>query len=160
MQIVGCSRGEGRDWQPAANFVSQYIQQLFLSLRPSIGKLFLEMVPDAFVGIQFRGIGWKGHKVKAVRTAQKFLNGVAAMDLAVVPQNHQQTWYLVQELAQEQGNLLSLDVALVDVTVQSAVETPRADGNARDGGYAVVTVAMPQDKGLAHGTPGLAHSWD
>jgi hypothetical protein len=53
-----------------------------------------------------------------------------------------------------------VDVALIDVAVKCAVETPRADGNGRDGGKAVMTVAMPQDWCLAHGTPRLAHGWN
>jgi hypothetical protein len=77
-----------------ANFVAQYIHQLFLSFRPFVGELFFEMVPDTFIGIQFRGIGWKRHQVKPTCTRQEFLDGIAAVNLAIVPKNYQCTGYV------------------------------------------------------------------
>ena len=63
-----------RTGSQTADFVSQYMHQLILCIRAAIGEPVLEMIPNAFVGIQFRGIGWKGHQLKAARTKQEFLD--------------------------------------------------------------------------------------
>ncbi len=148
---------EARAGGQTADFVSQYVHQLVLRVRAAIGEPLLEMIPDTFIGIQLWGIGWKGHEMKAARTKQEFLYRIAAVDLAIVPQDDQLTRNLLQEMAQEQDDdLFSLDVVLVEVAVQCAVETPRADGDSRDGGNAVVTAAISQDRCLAYGAPRLA----
>ena len=118
------------------------------------------MIPDAFVWIQLWGIGRKGHQVKAARARQEFSDRIAAVDRAIVPHDDQLTWDLPQEMAQEEGDLFSLDVVLVEVAVQCAVETPWADGDARDGRDAVVTIVMAQDRCLTYGAPRLAYSWN
>jgi hypothetical protein len=142
------------------DFLGQHVHQIGPCIRPAIGESVLEMVPDALVGIQLWGIGWKRHQVKAAGTKEEFLDRITAVDLTIVPHDDQLTRDLLQEIAQKQGSLFSLDVVLVDVAVQCAVEAPRADGDTRDGGDAVVTRAMPQDRCLACGAPRLAHGWN
>jgi len=44
-----------------------------------------EVIPNTFVGIQFRGIGWKIHQVKAVRTKQELLDRITPVNPAIVP---------------------------------------------------------------------------
>jgi hypothetical protein len=145
--------------QPA-HLVGEHIHQRGLRVRPAVGQDALEMVPDAFVGVQFGGVRRKGHQMKTARASQEFLHRVAPMDVAVVQQYDQMTTDVMQEMSQEDGHLVALNVVLVELAVQRAMEAPGADGDAGDGGDAVVTLAVTHEGGLSDGAPGLADGRD
>jgi len=135
------------------DFLAQYVHQLGLRVRPAIGEHALEKIPDAFVGIQFWSIGGKGHKMETARVGKKFLNRIAAMDVAVVQKNDEMTAHLAQQMAKEEGDLLALDVVLIELTVECAVKGLGTDGDAGDGGDAVVAIVIGQNGGLPHRPP-------
>ena len=135
--------------------LGENIHQLRLCVRPAIGEMFLEVIPDTFVGIQFGGIGRKAYEVEAAGAKQQFLDWIAAMYLAIVPQDDYVAPDLMQKVPQEQRRLFAVDVILEQLAVQGAVEPPRTYGDARDGGDAVVTVTMAHDRRLTDGAPGL-----
>lgn len=136
-----------------ANFLAQYIHQLGLRVRTAIGEPALEKIPDAFVGVQFWRIGGKGHKMETARAGKKFLNRIAAMDVAVVQKNNEMASYLAQQMAKEEGDLFALDVVLIELTVECAVKGLGADGDTGDGGDAVVAIVIGQNRGLPHRSP-------
>jgi len=144
----------------SADFVAQHVHQLGLRVRPAVGQAALEMVPDAFVGVQFRSVRGEGHEVKTARASEEFLHRIAAMDGAIVQQHDQMTTDLTQELAQEDGHLFALNVVLVEQAVQRAMEAPGADGDTGDRGDSVVAIPMMHDGGLSDRTPRLAHGRD
>ena len=79
----------------SAYFVGQYIHQLGLRVRPAVGQEALEMVPDAFVGVQFRSVRGEGHQMKTARASEEVLHRIAAMDCAVVcrqPSRNVEMW--------------------------------------------------------------------
>ena len=78
----------------AADFPCQYVHQLFLGIWATVGQGALEVIPDAFVRVQFWSLGRKGFQVQAGRAGEKFLYRIATMDLAVVKQNYQVAFYL------------------------------------------------------------------
>ena len=49
----------------SADFVGQHVHQLGLRIRTAIGEDALEMIPYAFIGIQFGGIGGERHKMQS-----------------------------------------------------------------------------------------------
>ena len=80
-----------RGWEAArsADFVGQHVHQLGLSIRTAVGQGALEVIPDAFVRVQFWGVRRKGHQVQTGRSGEKFLHRIAAMNLAIIQQNDQ-----------------------------------------------------------------------
>jgi hypothetical protein len=149
-----------RGGSQSADFVGQHVHQLGLRIRPAVGQEALEMVPDAFVGVQFRSVRREGHQMKTSRASEEFLHRIAAMDGAVVQQHDQVTTDLTQEMAQEDGHLLALNVVLVKLAVQRAMEAPGADSDPGDSGDSVVAIPMMHDGGLSDRTPRFAHGRD
>ena len=99
---------EDRAGGSTTDFPGQHVHQLILCVRLALGEPVLEMVPDAFVGIQFGGTGRKGPQMKAARKKEEFLDRIAAVDLVSAQQNDQLTRDPMHEMAQEHGGLLAL----------------------------------------------------
>jgi len=144
----------------SAYFVGQYVHQLGLRVRPAVGQEVLEMIPDAFVGVQLGRVCREGHQMQTACASEKFLHRIAAMDCAVVQQHDQMTTDLTQEMPQEDGHLFTLDVVLVELAVQRAMESPGTDGDAGDSRDPVVGIPVMHDGGLSDRTPRLAHGRD
>ena len=140
----------------SAYFVGQYVHQFGLRVGPTVGQAALEMIPDTFIGIQFGSVCREGHQVKTARAKEEFLYGIAPVDFAVVQQDNQMTPDLTQEMAQEEGHLIALNVVFVKLAVQRTMEAPGADSDTGNGGDSVVTIAVTHDRRLSHGTPSLA----
>lgn len=84
---------------------------------------------------------------------EEFLNRLAAMNLAVVQQNDQMAGHLTQQMAKEPLDFFPVNIVFIQLAVQRAMEALGTDGNARDRGDAIMTVAMIHDRGLSNGTP-------
>lgn len=113
------------------------------------------MVPHAFVGVQFRGVRREGRQVQPGRAAKEFLHGVAAVNPAIVQQHDEVPGDLVQQMAEERRDLFPPDIVFIQLAVQRAVAALRADGDARDGRDAVMTIPMTHDGRLTHRAPRL-----
>lgn len=48
----------------SAKVPGQFIDELFLVVRPAVGQGVLEMAPHGFVWVEFRGVGGKRFKVQ------------------------------------------------------------------------------------------------
>ncbi len=118
------------------------------------------MIPYPFVRVEFRGIGRKGLQVQTRRAAEKFLDGIATMNLAIVQQNDQMAVDLMQQVAEKCGHFFAVDVLLIQLAVQRTMEALRADGDAGDGRDAVVSIPMTYNRCLSHGAPRLADRRD
>ena len=77
------------------DFVGQHVHQLGLGVRTAVGQDALEVVPDAFIGVQFRSICGKGHQVQTARSEEQIPDRISAMDLRIVEQNNQMPTDLV-----------------------------------------------------------------
>jgi len=137
----------------AADFFAQYIHQLGLRVWAAIGEPVLEKIPDAFVGVQFWRIGGERHQMETASAGKEFLNRIAAMDVAVVQKNDEMASYLAQQMAKKEGDLFALDVVLIELTVERAVKGLGTDGDAGDGGDAVVAIVIGLNRGLPHRPP-------
>jgi len=78
-----------------ADFVGQHVHQLRLGVWTPVGQGALEVVPDAFIGVQFRSICGKRHQVQTPRADEQILHRISAMDLTIVHENNQMTADLV-----------------------------------------------------------------
>ena len=82
-----------------ADFVCQYVHQLCLGIWAAVGQRSLEMIPHAFIRVQFWSVGRKGHQVQPGSAGKKLLYRPATMNLAIVEQNYQMAFYLAQQVA-------------------------------------------------------------
>jgi len=144
-------RGEGQ----AANFFGQDVHQFGFGVRPTIGQLFFDMVPDPFIGIQLRGIGRERNQMQPASMREKLLDRWAAMDSSVVQQHHQMPTNLAQQMPQKKNDFFSGDVVLIKLTIQRAVKPVGTHSNSRDSGDAIMPVPVGQDRCPAHRTPRL-----
>lgn len=170
MQHLGQKRGqvglldasveEGLRGTQATDFLCEDVHEVGLRIRPAVGQPGLEMIPHAFIGVQFWGVRRERLQVQPGRAAEEFLHGFAVMNPAIVQEHHEVTRDLAQQVAEEGRDFAALDVVLIEVTVQGAMAALRADGDARDGGDAVVRIPMAQERRLAHRAPGLADRGD
>jgi hypothetical protein len=136
-----------------ADFVGQHVHQLGLGIRTAVGQDALEVVPDAFIGIQFGSIRGERHQVEAARAGKQILDSIGTMDLRIVQKNNQMTADLPEEMAQESLDLFALDVVLIQQAIERTMQALGADGNTGDRGDSVVAVAVTHHRGLPHRAP-------
>lgn len=139
----------------ATDFLCEDVHEVGLRVGTAVGQPGLQVIPDAFIRVQFRGVRWERDQVQPGGAGEQLLHGFAAMDPAIVQQHDEVAGDLAQQVAEECRNLFALDIVFVQLAVQRAVIALRADGDARDGRDAVVRIPVPHDRGLAHRTPGL-----
>ena len=118
------------------------------------------MVPHAFIRVQFRGVRRERLQVQTGGVGKKFPHRITTMNLTVVKQNDEMAMDLMQQVAEEHRHFFALDIVLIQLAVQRTMEALRADGDARDGRDAVVTVPMTHDRRLAHRAPCLTDRRD
>ena len=147
-------------FRQSANLGGKRVHQLFLGVRSAVGERPFEVVPDALVRVQLWSIRREGNEMKTLGTCQEFLYGVSAMDRTVVQKDDDVTGDLAQQLPEKCRDFFALDVVFVELAVQGASEAFRADCDPRDGGDAVVPIAMRNEWRLADRTPGLEHRRD
>jgi len=145
-----------RGGQPT-DLVGEHVHQFGLRIGSAVGQEVFEVLPDAFVGIQFGSVCGQRDQMKPAGARQERLNRVAAVDGPVVQEYEDVPADVAEEIAQEDDHGLALDVVVVEVAVQDTMKPPGAHGDAGDGGDPIVTLAMPYDGRLADGTPGLAN---
>jgi len=151
--LLDASTKETLGGSETADFVGQYVHQVGLRIRSAVGEGAFDMVPYAFVGIQFGGVRREGHQMQAGGAREKLLHRVTAMDVSIIQQNDEMAAHLAQQMAKEEGHFLALDVVLIELTVERAVKSLRTDGDTGDGGDAVMAIVVRQDGGLSHRTP-------
>jgi hypothetical protein len=117
LRLLDASTEEFWGGSQSAYFVGQYVHQFGFRVRSTVGQVVLEMVPDAFVGIQFRSVRGKGHQMKTACAGKEFLHRIAAMDHAVVQQYDQMTTDLPEEMPQENYHLFTLNGVFVKLAV-------------------------------------------
>jgi hypothetical protein len=143
-----------------ADFVSQGVHQLGLSIWTAVGQSALKVIPYSFIRVQLWGVRRKRHQVQTGRVGEKLLHRVAPMSLAIVQQSDQMTPYLTQQMAKEYCHFLPLNIILVELAVQCTMEAFRADGDTRDGRDPVMAFPVVEDRCLSHRTPGLTNRRD
>jgi hypothetical protein len=130
--------------------------ELFESVWAAVRERRLAVVPHTLVGVEFGCIGWEALHVQAGMALEKGLDLLASMDAAAVPEQDDRTWNLSEQVAQEEHDLGLRDVLPVQVEVEADVLASEAHGDRRDRRDPVVTVAVPDDRGLAAWSPGTA----
>ena len=149
-----------RRFRQPANLRAEDVHQLILGVRAAICEGMLDVFPDALVGVELRSVGREGNEMQTRGAFQKFLHRITSMDCAVVQQNDDMAVDLAQQMAEEHCDLLALDVVFVELAIQGASETLRADCDSRDGRDSVVAVPMRNEWCLADRAPCFEHRRD
>jgi len=138
----------------AADFVGQDIHQVGPGGNPAgRSQSALEIIPDAFIRIQFGSIGGKRDKMKTASTSKKLLHRFGAMDFTVVHQSDNMAAHLAQQMAKEQRHFIALDVVLIKLTIEHTMKSFWTDGNAGNGGDTIVAIVIRQNRSLPNRSP-------
>jgi hypothetical protein len=125
--------------------------------RTTIGELSFEVIPDLFVGIEFRRVGWEAFEVKSRMTSEQRGQCWAAMNGAAVPQQHDVAAELTQQQPQEGSDFEVAEGVEMEVTVEPESLALGAHRHGGDGRDAVVAVAVDEPRRLGAGRLGPAH---
>lgn len=121
---------------------------------PTVRQARLGEIPDAFIGVEFRGVRRKGLEVKPWHAAAERADGIATVNLAIVPEDDHWSAEVTQQVSQEVTHLCLLDVLGMEAPEESQPPAPRTDRDAGDDRDLVPAIAMPDDRRLAARRPG------
>lgn len=111
------------------DFVAKTVHQFRLRVRPAIGQLTLELIPDSFIRVQFRRVGREPDQMQPPGTSQELLHRVSSMNPSIVEQSDNVAADVSQQVPEESRHFRPLDVILVKMTVERAMKAARADGD-------------------------------
>ena len=116
--------------------------------------------PDGFVGVELRGVWREVFEMQPRKPATERPNPFSFVNAGVVPDHDDVPTEVAEEVAKELADLVVPDVLGVALKVEADAPAPGSQGDARDHGDAIVSVAVMDDGRLAAGSPGLSHRGD
>jgi len=158
--LLDASAQERLRGSQTADFVCQYVHQFGLSIWTAVCQSAFEVIPHAFIRVQFWGVGRKRRQVQPRRAGEKLLHRIATMNFAIIQQNDQVALYLTQQVAEKCRHFFALNIVLIELRVQCTMEAFWTDGDTRDGRDPLMRIPMNQDRCLPHRTPGLTDRGD
>ena len=111
----------------------------------TVGELSFGERPNALVGIQFRGVGWKVLDAQTRMPLLEFIQQTSLVGLGIVQQDDDRSSEMTQEIPKERADPPAVDIVQAELIVQPQSLTPRTYGNRRDDRDAIVTMAMAVD---------------
>jgi hypothetical protein len=107
----------------------------------------LEMPPETFTRVQFRGIGREALDVDALRgtMGEELLDDLTAMNRRSIPDDDYPTGHLTQQVFQKGEHIRRVDRVVLAVEVQLALRRDRGDRR-----QMVAGPPLPHDRGLPH----------
>jgi len=126
----------------------------------TVGQRVFGFGPHKLIGVEFWGIGWKSMHMEPLVLANKLLDDDASVDGAAIPQQHNRSAQMAQEVTQESDDLHPGNIGCVETEVKSKPLARRGDGDGRDCRNSLPAVAVPNDRGVANRRPSLAHVRD
>jgi len=129
------------------------VSDILFVQREAVGRVAFEVVPDLLGRIELRGILGKELRLKARVVQQDSRDRRTLVNFALVPQEDDRPWHVVQKLSQERGHVHGLEVVLLESGVQANAPADRADRKDRQGRDAVVLIAVGNLGGLTFRAP-------
>jgi hypothetical protein len=120
---------------------------------PAVGEPALGQRPDAFVRVQFGGVGREPLEVQARELGTQGANEGPFVDRAAVPQHDHGAPEVAQELPEEPAHLRGMEVLIVELEVEAEVLPPRADRQAGDDRDPVVALPVAEQRGSGRREP-------
>jgi hypothetical protein len=128
--------------------------------RTAVRELGLEVIPDLFVGIEVRRVGWEAFDMEPWVTLEKMFECRTPVNTPAIPEDHDVTTQMTQQELEEGGDLDVSDVGEVEVAIETKALALRADGHRGDGRDPVVLMAMIEERCLSARRPGSADRRD
>lgn len=133
---------------------AQVVSQLCAGFMDAIRQVPFSMSPYIFHWVQFRRVAWKPVDMQTRLLGQERLDIRAPVNFPTIPNNEHVTSQMTQQLAQKKNDFKSGDIVGVESRIKpQPPSSGRHSQNANDR-YFVPPVAVPQDRGLANGSPG------
>ncbi len=126
----------------------------------TVGELSFGERPNALVGIQLRGVGWKVLDAQTRMPPLEFVQQASLVGLGIVQQDDDRSSEMTQEIPKERADPPAVDIVQAELIVQPQSLTPRANGDRRDDRDTIVTIAMAVDWGMPPRRPGTKKIWN
>ena len=126
----------------------------------SIGQCVVYLVPNAFIGVEFRRVGRESLEAKSREATTERADGFAFVGFAIVPDHDDLAAQMMKQMAQESANLGLLDVLTVELAIQPKTSPRGADRQRGNGRELVVLVGVSNAGSLAARSPGTADRRD
>lgn len=130
--------------------------ELLQRVRAPVGELVLREPPDAFIGVELRRVTGEAMKMEPGEGTAEGADRVSLVNRAAVPEQHDRSSEMAEQMAKEGADLWVLDVLRVEAVVQAETTAPRAHGDARDHGDPIAPVVVVEKRRLSARRPGLA----
>lgn len=127
-----------------------------LRVGPTVGERALRELPDAFVGIEFRGVAGESIEVKAGEASLQCSDGFAAVDRAVVPDHDHGAAQMAEEISKEPTDFGVADVLWREQEVQPVASSARTHRDTGDDGDAIAPLPMAKHRRATARRPGAA----
>lgn len=132
---------------------AQVVSQLCAGFMDAIGQVPFSMRPYIFHRVQFRRVAWKLVDMQTRLLGQECLDVRAPVNFSAIPNNEHVTSQMTQQLAQKKNNLQSCDIVGMESRIKPQPPSSGRHSQNADDRYFVPPVAVPQDRGLANGSP-------
>ena len=129
--------------------------QLVAVVGASVGKLLLCEPPDAFVGVELRGVGGQSDEVELLGSAAELPDEASAVRGATIPEDDDVAAEMPEQVAQEITGLQLADVVVVKLEEKVQAPAPGGDRDARDRRDPVAPIELVQQRRLPHRSPRL-----
>jgi len=123
----------------------------------TVGQRVFGFGPHKLIRIELWGIGWKSMYMEPLVLANELLDDDTPMDGATIPEQHNRSAQMAQEVTQESDDLHPGNIGTVETEVKSKPLARRGDGDGGDGGNSLPAVAVSKNRGAADRRPSLAH---
>lgn len=123
-------------------------------------RVVLEVSPDVFDGVEFRGVRRQEDRADATGVAHEILDHLGAVGVEPVPdENHRSGMELAAELPQKRHDPWCVDIVVgVEPEIQLHVVAGGGHAQSGDGGdFLMVSSALVENRGLPPGTPTAPH---
>lgn len=138
--------------------VDDLVHQLVPVERAAVGEFSLGQRPNAFVGVEFRGVSRKVLDLEARVPTQEPLQRCAVVRRGIVEQNDDGTPEMPQQFAEKETDFFLADVVEEKQIVEAQVLSSGADRDSGDDGdFVPASLAMTHEGGQALGRPSPGH---
>lgn len=135
-------------------------EQLALGVRPAVGERALGELPDAFVGVELRGVAREAVEVEPRIAGLERADRLAAVDGSVVPDHDHGAAEVAEQVPEEGAHFRVLDVLGREQEVEAAAPATRTHRQPRDHRDALAPLAVTQERSVSPRRPGAPHARD
>src|SRR5207245_8923331 len=122
----------------------------------TIGQRVFGFGPHKLIGIELWGIGWKSMHQEPLVLANELLDDEAPVDGATIPEQHNRSAQVAQQVTQEADDLHSRSIGAMETEVKSKPLARWGDGDCGDGRNPLRGVGVSEDGGWGDWRPRLA----